>query len=109
MLADVNYWKTFLMRRFEVPRGDAGSFTLHAGGPRLHQMIADQLTSEVPREMEDIGTGNRVIEWTNPRHNDNHFFDCLVGCVVGASMLGCSLTAQKPVEVVRKRKKVSYM
>ena len=78
--------------------------------PRQHQMFADQLTAEFPKEMEDVATGNRVIEWSSAVARDNHFFDCLVGCCVGASVVGCSLTAQKPVqEKTRQRKRVSYI
>ncbi len=108
---DVNYWKTFLMRRFEVPVGDAGAVSMYKATPRHHQMMADQLTAEYPKEMEDVATGNRVIEWANPKSRDNHFMDCLVGCMVGASMLGCTLTAQKPVAAPapRRTRKVSYM
>ena len=107
---DVNYWKTFAMRRLEVPRGDAGALTLFKATPRQHQMFADQLTAEFPKEMEDVATGNRVIEWSTGVARDNHFFDCLVGCCVGASVVGCSLTAQKPVqEKTRQRKRVSYI
>ena len=107
---DVNYWKTFAMRRLEVPRGDAGALTLFKATPRQHQMFADQLTAEFPKEMEDVATGNRVIEWSSAVARDNHFFDCLVGCCVGASVVGCSLTAQKPVqEKTRQRKRVSYI
>jgi len=107
---DVNYWKTFIMRRFEVASGDSGSLSLYQQKPRHHQMLADQLTAETPKEMEDIGTGNRVIEWTNPQYRDNHFFDCVVGCYAAASMIGCRLSAQEPVvPASRKRKKVAYL
>jgi hypothetical protein len=107
---DVNYWKTFLMRRFEVPTGDDGAVSLYHARPREHQMIADQLTAEYPKEIEDVSTGNRVIEWANPRNRDNHFMDTMVGCLVGASISGCTLTAQQPVKEPRKRRKsVSYI
>jgi phage terminase large subunit GpA-like protein len=107
---DVNYWKTFSMRRFEVPHGDAGALSLFKASPRQHQMFADQITAEYCKEIEDIATGNRVIEWHNSKNRDNHFFDCLVGCCVGASVVGCSLTAQQPVEPPqRKRRKVRYL
>lgn len=107
---DVNYWKTFAMRRLEVASGDSGTLTLYREKPRHHQMFADQLTAETPKEMEDIGTGNRVIEWANPRYLDNHFFDCVVGCYAAGSMLGCKLTAQEAVVPARKkRKKVQYL
>jgi len=107
---DVNYWKTFSMRRLEAPSDDSGSVDLYKHSPRHHQMFADQVTAEKPTEVEDIASGNRVIEWSNSRQLDNHFLDCLVGCHVGASMLGCSLTAQQPIEPARtKRKKVQYL
>jgi hypothetical protein len=107
---DVNYWKTFAMRRLEVASEDSGSLNLYHQKPRHHQMFADQLTAETPKEIEDIGTGNRVIEWTNPRTQDNHFFDCIVGCYAAASMLGCKLVAQEAVvPAVKKRKKVAYL
>jgi len=35
-----------------------------------------------------------VWEWLMP-HNDNHWWDCLVGCAVGASMLGCTIPGQE--------------
>jgi len=107
---DVNYWKTFVMRRLEMLAGESGSIDLYKQSPRHHQMFADQLTAEIPKEIEDLGTGNRVIEWTNPKQRDNHFFDCMVGCCVAASMLGIALTAQEAiVPAARKRKKVSYL
>ncbi len=107
---DVNHWKTFVMRRFEVPTGDSGCLTLYHQNPRHHQMLADQLTAETAKEIEDLSTGNRVIEWSNPRQQDNHFLDCLVGCYAAASLLGCSLSSQEVVAapVVRK-KKVQYL
>jgi hypothetical protein len=107
---DVNYWKTFVMRRMEMMQGESGAIDLYKQTPRHHQMIADQITAEVPKEIEDIGTGNRVIEWTNPKQRDNHYFDCMVGCCVAASMLGITLTAQEAVvPAARKRKKVQYL
>ena len=107
---DVNHWKTFSMRRLEAPSDDSGSVDLYKSTPRHHQMFADQLTAEKPTEVEDLASGNRVIEWANSRQQDNHFFDCLVGCHAAASMLGCSLIAQEPVEPARPRKKkVAYL
>tara|TARA_Y100000401_G_scaffold39590_1_gene30077 strand:- start:4119 stop:6182 length:2064 start_codon:yes stop_codon:yes gene_type:complete len=107
---DVNYWKTFAMRRLEAPSDDSGSVDLYKATPRHHQMFADQVTAEKPTEVEDVASGNRVIEWANSRQLDNHYFDCLVGCHAAASMLGCTLTAQQPIEPARpKRKKVEYL
>jgi hypothetical protein len=52
-------------------------------------MFAEQLTAEyrVPTE----GRGRKVDEWKQRPGQDNHFFDCLVGCAVAASMQGAAL------------------
>ncbi|MEX1229450.1 MAG: terminase gpA endonuclease subunit [Planctomycetaceae bacterium] len=43
------------------------------------------------------GRGRTVEEWkVRPEHPDNHWLDCLVGCAVGALMLGVSLLGEKP-------------
>ena len=111
---DVNYWKTFAYRRFEGMKGDRGSLTLYQQTPRHHQMFADQFTAERCKEIEDVGTGNRVIEWQNYRHHDNHLMDCVVGCLAAASLQGCQLSIEKPMplpgEKTKSRKrKVSYL
>ena len=42
--------------------------------------------------MKTQGRGRTVDEWKlKPEHHDNHWLDCLAGCAVCGSMLGCSL------------------
>jgi hypothetical protein len=69
------------------------------------------LTSEYRVKTE--GRGRTVDEWKiKPSRPDNHFFDCIVGATVAASMLGIQLKANgakanKPAKRVRNR--VSYI
>jgi ribosomal protein L35AE/L33A len=111
---DVNYWKSFVHARLAVPRGDAGCLSLFGDRPEFHRMLADHLTAEV--RVTNTAKGRTVDEWKErPGKPDNHWFDCLVGCAVGASMLGSKLSggqgyspkARKPVrwsDRIRQRK-----
>lgn len=89
--ADVNYWKVFFHTRLMIAMGDQGSFTLFTPGKndRDHRMLADHFTSEVPTKTE--GKGRVVVTWKNPPGKDNHWFDCAIGCMVAASMLGVNI------------------
>lgn len=90
VLVDTNYWKSFVQARLATPMGDKGCLSLYGHEPTEHIMLAEQLSAEyfVP-----VTAKERVVnEWKmKPGISDNHFLDCLVGCAVGASMLGASL------------------
>lgn len=84
---DANHWKTFVHARFMTQPGDAGAWTLFDDD---HDLLADHLGAEQPREV--ASAGRKVVQWLErPNHPDNHWFDCLVGCAVGASILGAAL------------------
>lgn len=115
VLIDTNYWKSFLHKRLAVPMGEAGCLSLYgkrrsdgkSASASLHQMLADHLTSETKVTTE--GHDRQVDEWrAGPSHPDNHLLDCLVGCAVGASMLGLSVvnpvTAAPPAKKTKKKK-----
>jgi hypothetical protein len=67
-------------------------------------MYSEHMTAEYSVRVQ--GRGRIVDEWRiRPEHNDNHFFDCTVGCAVCASIIGCSLPEQnKLVEEAKKQK-----
>jgi hypothetical protein len=90
VLFDTNYWKSFLHARLAVPHGDRGDLSLWGRQSEAHRLIAEHLTAEVPVKTQ--GRNRTLHEW-KPRANafDNHWFDCLVGCVVGAAMCGVTL------------------
>jgi phage terminase large subunit GpA-like protein len=116
VLTDVNYWKTFVHQRLAAPAGGDACLSLFGRkgerGPRSddHRMFAEHLTAEY--RVKTQGQGRTVDEWKpKPGKPDNHWFDCLVGCCVAASMLGCNLVtaAPPPAKKSRRFKRVSYL
>jgi phage terminase large subunit GpA-like protein len=89
-LIDTNYWKSFVYARFAVAMGDPGSLSLFGRKPGEHQLLAEHLTAEYRVHTEARG---RVVDEWKLRANapDNHWFDCLVGCAVAASIQGAVL------------------
>lgn len=110
VLIDTNHWKTFTHARFAAPIGDACSIMLFGDNQNLHRMYADQQVSEYRVRTE--GRGRKVDEWKlRPNKPDNHLFDCTVGCLVAASMLGIRVQSPqtiKPTQNVKARRKVHY-
>lgn len=112
VLFDANYWKTFLSARFNTQKGDHGALTVFNGPENRMRLLSDHLQSEFSVRTE--GRGRTCDEWKiKPQHFDNHWLDCLVGCCVGASMLGCQLKQtsadfDKKTRAVRKNR-VSYL
>jgi hypothetical protein len=101
---DTNYWKSFAHERFQTAGGDRGSITLFGKSPSQHRLFAEHVAgSEFCVKTE--GHGRTVYQWSpKPTGPDNHWFDCLVGCCVAASMCGCNITGQ----VVARRPRKKY-
>lgn len=106
---DTNFWKSFLHARLLVPMGGPGCLSLFQADAGVHRMLADHLHAEYPVPVEVSGGGRKVSEWQQrPDRPDNHFFDCLVGCCVGASMLGVQLGSDLPKKK-KERKALNQM
>lgn len=105
-VVDVNFWKTFAHSRLTTSPGDPGSLTLFGRDPEAHRLVAEHIAnSEIYTLTEGERSGGKVHEWSlRPGKPDNHWFDCLVGCCVGASRCGVTLAGQH-VTVQRKRKR----
>lgn len=111
---DTNYNKSFALSRLAEETGAGGSATIYKGSDSEHRMLIEQLTAEYSVRTE--GRGRTVDEFRNRPGRDNHLFDCLVGCNVGASVIGCSvsrtLEVAKQVKAARskavKAKPISY-
>jgi len=87
---DTNYWKSFVYARLAVPMGDRGCLSLFGDRPEMHRLLAEHLTAEY--RVKTQGRGRTVDEWKmRAQATDNHWFDCLVGCAVAASMQGVVL------------------
>ncbi len=89
-LFDANYWKSFIHARLAVPMGERGCLSLFGDHSEQHRLFADHVTAEYRVRTE--GRGRNVDEWKQrPERSDNHWFDCLVGCAVAASIQGVVL------------------
>ncbi|AMV35310.1 Phage terminase large subunit (GpA) [Pirellula sp. SH-Sr6A] len=98
VLYDTNWWKSFLNARLRVAMGDRGCLSIFGNNPETHRMLSEHLTSEYFIKTE--GRGRIVDEWKQrPEQPDNHWFDCLVGSAVAASMQGCILLGTNTVAV----------
>lgn len=82
VLYDTNYFKTFVSARLRLAMGDPEALAFHAG---QHELLFEHLTSEYPVRTEARG---RVVDEWKFAGRDNHWFDCLVGCAVAASISG---------------------
>lgn len=100
---DVNFWKSFVSARVAMPLGTRGGIELFSAPKGHHTLIADHWCSEKPVKVTAKGREVTEWEWT-PSQGDNHWFDCLVGCAVGASMQGV-----KPPGVEHRRERKPRM
>lgn len=88
---DTNKWKTFTAERLRTPFGQPGCLSLHAPTRGGHRLIADHVAAEYPVKTE---ARERVVdEWKDRANRDNHYWDCLVGATVAASVNGLQWTA----------------
>lgn len=88
---DTNFVKTMLRNCVLMKDGAAGGFSLFGekGDLESHRMFAEQMTAEFATPT--IGHNRRVDVWKCQPNRDNHFFDCVVGCYVAASLCGLKL------------------
>ena len=94
VLMDVNYWKRTVHDGFALPLTDRGSLSLFGSDGRRHEMFADHVARS-ERWVEVTGPGGTIREWlAQPTRPDNHYFDCLVGCAVAASISGIKFEGQ---------------
>ncbi|MBR4834833.1 MAG: phage terminase large subunit family protein [Thermoguttaceae bacterium] len=106
---DANFWKSFIHGRLATAPGDPGCLSLN-GDPGERGLIASHLTAEYCVPTVNERTGRRVNEWKlRMKRPDNHWFDCLVGACVGASICGAKLpTTTGETAPTRKVRRVSF-
>lgn len=88
VLVDTNYWKSFVFSRLATAPGDVGRLSID-GDVTEHALLCDHLNAEYRTPTE--AKGRTVDEWHCRPDKDNHWFDCLVGCCVAASISGATL------------------
>ena len=109
---DTNFWKSFVATRLLTATGDRGALTLWGRSAEDHLLFAEHLTAEYRVKTE--GRGRRVDEWKmRPDAHDNHWWDCIVGSAVAASMSGCvlagTMTDGKPRAAAKPKVKLSEL
>jgi hypothetical protein len=111
LLIDTNRWKSFAHARLSTAMGDPGALTLYGSDANAHRMLVDHWLSEYPTAVES--KGRKVDEWKLKPNQDNHLWDCLVGALCGAHMLGARLFTRRanetPVKPTRARRRVTYI
>ena len=92
VLIDTNYWKSFVHARLAVAMGDPTCLSLFGRDEKAHFLLSEHLTAEF--RVKTMARDRTVDEWklraTRP---DNHWFDCLVGSAVAASIQGATLSS----------------
>ncbi len=102
---DTNLWKSFARERLAAPMGTPGCVSLFGSQQAAHQLLSEHLTAEY--RTITTGRGRTLEEWSvRPGRNENHFWDCAVGCCVAASVQGLIWNPGGMPMPVRKRKKI---
>lgn len=94
-LFDTNYWKSFVRARLTTAPGDPGSLMLYGRhGKTDHELLAQHWTAEY--STQTTGRGRTVDVWKERRKGaDNHWWDCIVGAAVAASIEGVEIAQHK--------------
>jgi hypothetical protein len=105
---DANVWKNHVAEFLMADADGAASLALHHPEQQYdHRLLVDHFVSET-REPK-IGPFRTVDIWDLPSNRpDNHWFDCLVGCAVAASICGIripQLVAARALPVKKKPRK----
>ena len=104
VLIDTNYWKSFVHARLVTVPGDRGALTLYGTKRTNHALFAQHVAGSETSVLTH-GHGRDVREWRlKPLRPDNHWFDCLVGCTIAASMCGAELPGME-TQPARRRKR----
>lgn len=103
---DHNRWKSSVALGLCTTPGAKGSITMFGHDCRPHQLLIDHCLAE-SRTPNSAG-GESIDLWTLPvSRPDNHWWDCLTGCLVSASQLGALATGQQRHDTTIPRREVS--
>ncbi len=106
VLYDTNIWKTLVNRKLAVMQGGFGDLSLYKASIAHHRQLAEHIKAEP--FVRTSGYGRELIEFKPPTAGrDNHWFDCLVGSAVAASIAGVSATGHEPLAKPGKKKRIS--
>jgi hypothetical protein len=99
---DANYWKQAAVGALKLQPGSSGAIVLPDGTIADRRMVVDHFASE--RGTLVSAGGRQAIEYALMPGQENHLFDCLVGSLVAASVLGAARPGQA-THTPRKRRR----
>ena len=89
---DTDAWKSFVYERLTMPLGGPQVITLYGKDHRQHGLLSEHLSSEFSEPVQMRGV--TFDKWkVLPDRGENHWFDCLTGAAVAASVQGLQWTA----------------
>lgn len=102
VLFDANFWKSFAAARIRADIGTPGSLEFYSETGKHHNNLFENVLAEYPVPVQS--RERSIEEWkVRPGRPDNHYFDCLVGCCVAASIEGVVLGQSIKKTAGRKR------
>lgn len=99
--ADVDYWKSWVHRRFSAKVGP-GSCQLWHGHRNTHSNFLRHLQAEEETRTYDLKHNKMVSKWERIR-KQNHYLDCTVYASIGADRMGVTVLEQEHEEGERVR------
>jgi hypothetical protein len=93
---DANIIKSNAARRLLTVVGAPSAITLPGFDETAHKLLAEHFTSEQPKEL--IYDGSPGVRWELMPGRDNDLWDCFVGTITAASVLGCRLNGDTPAK-----------
>lgn len=91
---DARPWKSQIVNSLLAAPGSATCIYLPGTKLIEHPLLSLHLLSEYRAELVGSLTGRKVEAfYVRPDQKENHFWDCLVGCAVGASVSGLRFSA----------------
>jgi Phage terminase large subunit (GpA) len=104
---DTNLWKSRVNNALVLATESVGSIQLFKATPQQHRMFADHLCSEKPIKTEAMS--RTVYEWKLKPGQDNEGLDGLVGCALGASIIGINRTGETlPRRQSKRGRRITY-
>lgn len=93
-----DYWKTRFQDRLLAAPNTPGSIYIYRETPQHHMQLIRHYTAERRKTVPGRGeTGGLKTIWTYPGSKPNHWWDCGVGCIMGADYMGIQTMPNQPV------------
>lgn len=93
---DKYFWLAALHSRFATPSGRPSGWELFGDKYTDHRSIASHLHGQTPVEVS--ARGRSIVQWKPVKGKEDHWLDCLVGCMVAASYVGAALPGRPVAE-----------